>query len=85
MNDLVTVRKKVFIQRTKIRWRDKIVKMYLNDLLTKDNQYILTIIGKNSVRVEYLKLVNSWTGIITRANNKKLFDKLHLILRLINE
>lgn len=104
MNELVTVRKKVYEQRrdaidknkTKIRWKDKIIKMYLNDLLMKDDRYILTMIGKNSIRVDYLKdslknitihqlLVSSWTGIITRSNNKKLFDVLYLTIRMINE
>ena len=103
MNELVTVRKKIYRQKkdpvdkdkTKIRWSDKIVKMYLNDLLMRD-RYVLTMIGKNSIRVDYLKnslknitihqlLVISWTGIITRSNNKKLFDVLYLTIRMINE
>jgi hypothetical protein len=103
MNELVTVRKKIYRQKkdpvdkdkTKIRWSDKIVKMYLNDLLMSD-RYVLTMIGKNSIRVDYLKdslknitvhqlLVISWTGIITRSNNKKLFDVLYLTIRMINE
>jgi hypothetical protein len=103
MNELVVVRKKVYEQRrdpvdknkTKIRWRDKTIKMYLNDLLMKD-RHVLTVIGKNSIRIDYLKdslknitihqlLVISWTGIITRSNNKKLFNTLYLTIRITNE
>lgn len=89
MNDLLVVRKRVTIldilyNKNKVIniKKQRNIKMYINALLNQ-SKYKLIIKTNSIIKIQD---ENRFIfGYITRSRNKKLFNKLYLTVRLLNE
>ncbi len=89
MNDLLVVRKRITIldilyNKNKVIniKKQRNIKMYINALLNQ-SKYKLIIKTNSIIKIQD---ENRFIfGHITRSRNKKLFDKLYLTVRLLNE